>query len=259
MYVRLAFAVAAHLDPEILIVDEVLAVGDAEFQKRCLGKMRQISEQGGRTVLFVSHNMAAVSTLCTRAMLLTGGRVTADGTARSIVETYLSSSRRNGGETTTLHNAPGRRQGLFPHFTSMELLASDETVTSIFAPGAEIRIRIGLHIPNGLRSPKIGIGANNTRGERIFAVATYLSPTPISRVEEKSHVLVTFKLPALYPGQYMFDVSLSTEDGPFLDQVDDAVSFEILQDGYLGSSHPYFPEMGVVLVPSEWSARSVTA
>ena len=115
MYVRLAFAVAAHLEPEILIVDEVLAVGDAEFQKRCLGKMRQISEQGGRTVLFVSHNMAAVSTLCTRAMLLSGGRVAADGPARSIVETYLSSSRRSGGgECTTLHDAPGSQAGIVP-------------------------------------------------------------------------------------------------------------------------------------------------
>jgi hypothetical protein len=126
----------------------------------------------------------------------------------------------------------------------------------IFAPAA-IRIRISLHVPNGLRAPKIGIGANNTRGERVFAVATYLSETPISRVEETSHVVVGFKLPALYPGQYMFDLSLSTEDGPFLDQVDDAASFEILQDGYLGSSHPYFAEMGVVLVRGEWSATAV--
>ena len=259
MYVRLAFAVAAHLDPEILIVDEVLAVGDAEFQKRCLGKMRQISEQGGRTVLFVSHNMAAVSTLCTRALMLSGGRVFADGPARSIVEAYLSSGRRGGAESTLLHNAPGRRPGLFPHFTSMELLGRDGAVTSVFPPGEEIRIRIGLHVPNGLRAPKIGIGANNTRGERIFAVATYLSPTPISRVEENSQVLVTFKLPALFPGQYAFDVSLSTEDGPFLDQVDDAATFEVLQDGYLGSSHPYFSEMGIVLVPSAWSASPIAA
>jgi lipopolysaccharide transport system ATP-binding protein len=254
MYVRLAFAVAAHLDPEILIVDEVLAVGDAEFQKRCLGKMKEISEGGGRTVLFVSHNMAAVSTLCTRALLLSGGRLTADGSARSIVETYLASSKQSGGKSTALHVASGRRPGSFPHFTSMELLERDGIVTSVFSPGSEISIRIGLHIPNGLRAPKIGIGANNMRGERIFAVATYLSPTPISRVEDHSSILVTFKLPALYPGQYSFDASLSTEDGPFLDQVDDAATFEVIQDGYLGSSHPYFAEMGAVLVPSSWSA-----
>lgn len=88
MYVRLAFAVAAHLEPEILIVDEVLAVGDASFQKKCLGKMREVSGKGGRTVLFVSHNMTAVRSLCSRAILLRGGRVVADDSIESVVHTY---------------------------------------------------------------------------------------------------------------------------------------------------------------------------
>lgn len=88
MYVRLAFAVAAHLEPEILIVDEVLAVGDGEFQKKCLGKMQDISE-GGRTVLFVSHNMAAVNRLCQRALLLDSGRVKADGDRHTVTGMYM--------------------------------------------------------------------------------------------------------------------------------------------------------------------------
>jgi lipopolysaccharide transport system ATP-binding protein len=88
MYVRLAFAVAAHLEPEILVVDEVLAVGDTEFQKKCLGKMSEISG-GGRTVLFVSHNLAAIETLCTRAIYLANGRVIQEGTTSDVVATYL--------------------------------------------------------------------------------------------------------------------------------------------------------------------------
>ncbi len=88
MYVRLAFAVAAHLDPEILIVDEVLAVGDAEFQKKCLGKMREVAKGSGRTVLFVSHNMAAVESLCTRGLLLSAGSVSMQGTASEAVAAY---------------------------------------------------------------------------------------------------------------------------------------------------------------------------
>jgi lipopolysaccharide transport system ATP-binding protein len=88
MYVRLAFAVAAHLEPEILVVDEVLAVGDAEFQKKCLGKMSEVAG-GGRTVLFVSHNMAAVETLCSRSVHLAAGRVVGDGETTEIVEAYL--------------------------------------------------------------------------------------------------------------------------------------------------------------------------
>jgi len=90
MYVRLAFAVAAHLNPEILIVDEVLAVGDAQFQKKCLGKMKEVSEGEGRTVLFVSHNMAAVQNLCQRCVLLMDGRVSRDGTTAEVVPAYMA-------------------------------------------------------------------------------------------------------------------------------------------------------------------------
>src|SRR5205085_5711556 len=88
MYMRLAFAIAAHLEPDILIVDEVLAVGDAEFQKKCLGKMQDVAGHG-RTVLFVSHNMAAVESLCTRAVLLEQGRVAAQGATREVLRRYL--------------------------------------------------------------------------------------------------------------------------------------------------------------------------
>jgi lipopolysaccharide transport system ATP-binding protein len=90
MYTRLAFAVAANLEPEILIVDEVLAVGDAEFQKKCLGKMHEVSKQDGRTVLFVSHNMTAVQNLCTKAILLRGGQVANAGNTKDIINEYLS-------------------------------------------------------------------------------------------------------------------------------------------------------------------------
>ncbi|MFT3731942.1 MAG: ABC transporter ATP-binding protein [Hyphomicrobium sp.] len=91
MYVRLAFAVAAHLEPEILVVDEVLAVGDAEFQQKCLGKMKHVAGQG-RTVLFVSHNLAAVRSLCNRALLLAGGKVIGDGSVEAVARQYINSS-----------------------------------------------------------------------------------------------------------------------------------------------------------------------
>lgn len=92
MYVRLAFAVAAHLEPEILIVDEVLAVGDVQFQKKCLGKMQDVSKDEGRTVLFVSHNMDAIQRLCSQCVMLERGRVTAQGDTKSIVVRYLSNN-----------------------------------------------------------------------------------------------------------------------------------------------------------------------
>lgn len=92
MYVRLAFAVAAHLEPDILIVDEVLAVGDAEFQAKCLGKMKDVSERQGRTVLFVSHNMSAMRTLCSKGLYLRNGRIMDEGDINSVIEKYLSTS-----------------------------------------------------------------------------------------------------------------------------------------------------------------------
>ncbi|HEY6227053.1 MAG TPA: ABC transporter ATP-binding protein, partial [Verrucomicrobiae bacterium] len=96
MYVRLAFAVAAHLEPEILVIDEVLAVGDAQFQKKCLGKMQEVSRSHGRTIFFVSHNMGAVSQLCQRGLLLEAGRVALDGDAESVVARYLSGTSASG-------------------------------------------------------------------------------------------------------------------------------------------------------------------
>ncbi len=110
MYVRLAFAVAAHLEPEILIVDEVLAVGDAAFQKKCLGKMKSVSTDEGRTVLFVSHNMAAINSLCSRAILMEGGSITAMGPAPAVVRQYLRGADRTGDAGWLWHDpasAPG--------------------------------------------------------------------------------------------------------------------------------------------------------
>src|SRR5207248_6734902 len=105
MYVRLAFAVASHLEPEILIVDEVLAVGDAQFQQKCLGKMGQVS-RSGRTVLFVSHTMTAVKALCTRAVLLERGRAAADGGVDDVVNRYLSAGTDPAGTGVIPDDAP---------------------------------------------------------------------------------------------------------------------------------------------------------
>src|SRR5689334_23491071 len=103
MYMRLAFSVAAHLDPEILVVDEVLAVGDAVFQKKCLGRMRDISTEG-RTVLFVSHNMAAIRSLCSRSILLSGGRKVFDGAANECVDRYLADITKHAVNEVDLDN-----------------------------------------------------------------------------------------------------------------------------------------------------------
>ena len=164
MYVRLAFAVAAHLEPEILIVDEVLAVGDAEFQKKCMGKMQDVAS-GGRTVLFVSHNMAAVQTLCGRGILLDQGRLILDGKSSEAVKHYLdvTPSRNEGGVTQVLSKSITlagfeckpmvvQRHGPVHFQVVLEALA-DEVISDlallIQAPSGERAALIDLRSPSG--------------------------------------------------------------------------------------------------------------
>ncbi len=153
MYVRLAFAVAAHLEPEILIVDEVLAVGDAEFQAKCLGKMHTVSRDG-RTVLFVSHNMLAVQRLCTRALLLERGRLAASGDVADIVARHLS-----GGPLRDYSNAPSDE---VPRITAARLLtASPRTDRAL-------DVQVEWHLPSRVHCVKVGVGFNTLEGQRIF-------------------------------------------------------------------------------------------
>lgn len=164
MYVRLAFAVAAHLDPEILVVDEVLAVGDAEFQRKCLGKMHDAS-RGGRTVLFVSHNMAAVQALCGRGLLLDRGRVVFDGRAGDVVKRYLESdpAANPGAGAGSLSKslalarieagpAVVRRHDSLTFHVELDALADDvvsDLALLIHAPGGERAALIDLRSPDG--------------------------------------------------------------------------------------------------------------
>ncbi len=137
MYMRLAFAVAAHLEPEILIVDEVLAVGDAEFQKKCLGKMDEVSKREGRTVLLVSHNLAAVAALTHRAIVLESGRVVADGRTQDAISAYIS----NGGNSATYVRALDQSTNA-PHVSRAEVVTSEGNGIHQFGEPLEVKLWI---------------------------------------------------------------------------------------------------------------------
>jgi lipopolysaccharide transport system ATP-binding protein len=136
MYVRLAFSIAAHLEPEILIVDEVLAVGDIEFQRKCLGKMKEVSREGRRTILFVSHNMAAVTSLTTRGILLLHGRVARDGTPNEVITDYLDSGAVKNASPTL----PGK--GEHTRLISVKMLDRSGTPTASYRPGQPIFLNV---------------------------------------------------------------------------------------------------------------------
>jgi lipopolysaccharide transport system ATP-binding protein len=142
MYVRLAFAVAAHLEPEILLVDEVLAVGDAEFQRKCLGKIDEVSRQEGRTVLLVSHNMAAIAEMANRALLLDAGSIVVDGSVTEAVSTYLARGARK-----TTYMRPSEPQINTPHIARAEVLTSDPNAVHRFGESLEIKFWIRHPVP----------------------------------------------------------------------------------------------------------------
>jgi lipopolysaccharide transport system ATP-binding protein len=158
MYVRLAFAVAAHLNAEVLIVDEVLAVGDAEFQRKCLGKMKEASSQSGKTVIFVSHNMQAVNNLCTRAIWLDKGTIVADGSSQSVIHHYLSAHKKKiwKQEWNSLEHAPGNAYikmlsvELVPHLTDPMAPIDIRTAITIrfrfYNFQKNIRLAAGVHL-----------------------------------------------------------------------------------------------------------------
>jgi lipopolysaccharide transport system ATP-binding protein len=142
MYVRLAFAVAAHLEPEILIVDEVLAVGDHEFQKKCLGKMQDVASREGRTVLFVSHNMAAISEMATRAVLLNAGQIEIDGEVSRAISIYLS----RGASHPVYERGPDQTNKR-PHVSRAEVITSDANGIHRFGKALEVKFWIRHPVP----------------------------------------------------------------------------------------------------------------
>ena len=143
MYVRLAFAVASHMEPEILLVDEVLAVGDAAFQKKCLGKMDEVS-RSGRTVLFVSHNMATIINLCTKALVLERGRLIFDGPCEEGVGLYVKGCNASSASEVGLLDHPNRRVGSTPILGRVRLLDADCSLADQFPCGDPILIELEL-------------------------------------------------------------------------------------------------------------------
>src|SRR5438094_19426 len=162
MYVRLAFAVAAHLEPEILIVDEVLAVGDAEFQKKCLGKMDEVSRREGRTVLFVSHNMGVVNSLCPTAILLDRGAIRLRGPAREVVSEYLSRQMSSHEQVIRLANLRRTNQDDRLRLDSVEWVSGLP-----LRHGEPVRARIRFTTRASVSAVSIGIGYSNLEGMRL--------------------------------------------------------------------------------------------
>lgn len=251
MYVRLAFAVAAHLEPEILVIDEVLAVGDAEFQKKCLGKMEEVS-RGGRTVLFVSHQTGAVAGLCNRAMLLDQGQLVEIGSSRDVIARYLgqfSENLENGFERRPAEatkeiaivraqtlNESGEPAGLFTH-TEAITLAIVCKVNS-WVSGAEIRFVV-----------------RDFAGRTVFTTDTSLAPLG-SDLSKGTYFEARARIPShfLRPQKYVFTLATFVPDLVIIDLVPDALAMSVVDGGSKYAKSEGL-DYGCVFADCDWSLR----
>ena len=224
MYVRLAFAVAAHLEPEILIIDEVLAVGDAEFQRKCLGKMSEVTRKDGRTILFVSHNMAAVRALCSKCLLLDKGRVIAFGQSDAVIEQYLT----NDATTDTLVRPLIRPPGAPIWMTSARICA-DGTPTSAIPLGADITVEIQFAADPPIAEPKIGVVFSGADGIRVVGTNNRYQPSgAFSEPCSQGAILCKFGQLPLMPGSYTVSLWLGDQQGD-QHEMANALSFMVVQ------------------------------
>lgn len=214
MYVRLAFAVAAHLEPEILVVDEVLAVGDTRFQKKCLGKMEEVGKEG-RTVLFVSHNMSAIQNLCTRCVVLDNGKLLVDQLPAKAIQRYL--------EESICSTSYVRSGGLMdkPTIVSAQLKMIDEEVDIKVRLDIEIQsnsamqVSLDLRLTDGIGSP-VGYGSLGN-----------LNDNDLVKLDKGStEIMMTFPIRDLASGTYYISLDIGNPDVELYDKVDNCLSFE---------------------------------
>jgi lipopolysaccharide transport system ATP-binding protein len=253
MYVRLAFAIAAHLEPEILVVDEVLAVGDAGFQKKCLGKMGQVAREG-RTVLFVSHNMAAVQNLCQKALLLLQGQIHSCGETEKIINNYQQQNSESITCTTNLTSHTGRRQGSETILRELRIFTNGNESTTI-KMGGNLRIETSFVRNSEIRNMRFGIAIENNVGQRLVSLSPSLQAPQLIK-DSMNQGTITCNIPRirLLPGLYYITIIIGSGSAD-LDRIDQAVpiiieSSDVFQTGYAPES-----AHGVFYQESEWKVR----
>jgi lipopolysaccharide transport system ATP-binding protein len=232
MYVRLAFAVAAHLDPEILIVDEVLAVGDAEFQKKSLGKMSDVAS-GGRTVLFVSHNLAAVDHLCARSLALQSGKIIAEGETHEIISIYRNSVHQEQG--VPLEQRIDRQGNGKLRFIGVQIYRDDGQ--EIFAPccGDPAIIALVMKATTPVKNVQIDFCIDNHLGNRIVWLSNQTNPGPLLAFAcGKNRALFRIPRLPLVPGVYFYTLFCSV-NGEIIDWVQQAGTFEVGVGDFFGN------------------------
>jgi lipopolysaccharide transport system ATP-binding protein len=236
MYVRLAFAVAAHLEPEILIVDEVLAVGDVDFQKKCIGKMKDVAN-AGRTVLFVSHNMEAVKNLCSRALLMEHGTIVSEGSPSQVIETYLNNrNKADWGHTYSELEAPGNE---FTRLKSIELkpIREDGKPMITVKSSLEINISFWNYVEDLVANLSLHLYA--ATGECVFNVITQLPPPTLGVGLHHARCVIPKEL--LNTGFFYISFMVVKDTAKPLYFFEEVITFEVEEERVLTNWHDKWP------------------
>jgi len=253
MYVRLAFAVAAHLESEILIVDEVLAVGDAEFQKKCLGKMGDVSKGEGRTILFVSHNMTAINSLCRKVIYLRNGSIVEMGETEKIIHKYASTETDLITENSWLIDKKGDEVA---RLLKARLVDKNHQTVNIVFMHQEVGIEFEYEVTKSGYQPLPNVHLHNIKGDFIFVS----SESTHEKFLERGRYLTTMWIPPnlLNDGRYLVGIALSTlvpEKIHFYEQ--EALIFDIVEDMELRDSEYRGSMPGVIRPKLEWQTNKI--
>lgn len=251
MYVRLAFAVAAQLEPEILLVDEVLAVGDAAFQKKCLGKIESVAK-GGRTVLFVSHSMAAIARLCERVILLEGGRLKLSGSTAEVLASYLSAGAAS--DWINPSDSPG---GAEFRVKSARILSIDDEPAAVIQFQNALQVEILYEVKNTIVDLSvICVVADSPGGTVWSAWDTDATDWRGGYATEPGRYLSKCRIPGgvLKPGRYQISIGARSEEHKF-DYHENVLTFDISQVGY----HLNPGRSGLIIPPVAWERKRLDA
>jgi lipopolysaccharide transport system ATP-binding protein len=250
MYLRLAFAVAAHLEPEILLVDEVLAVGDLSFQKKCTGKMGEVGRQG-RTVLFVSHNMAAIRQLCRSAYLLSGGRIVAQGRTEDVINTYLASALQ--GSASDLACITDRKGEGNIRFKYLRIEDGNGVETGTLSCGQSARIVIGLSSAKAYPKIRVWISIVDTYDTRVMHLDSHLVGDPLPELEANGELVCEIPRVALAPGRYRVNLWLQSL-AVIQDSITDCATLDVIDGNFFGTGRHMVDGRQVALMDYRWHA-----
>jgi lipopolysaccharide transport system ATP-binding protein len=250
MYVRLAFAVAAHLEPEILLVDEVLAVGDAKFQKKCINKLQENSDQG-KTVLFVSHNMGALESLCQRAIWLDKGILVKNGPVTEVISAYLQTLQEIKSCKVDLSNHENRLPGMFQIIKSASIYNKKNEFVDTFMQGETLLLQIeydSSQFQDQISLLGAGFILRSLSGVRVGGFNTYMASFPTHSMPVKGSVVFTLNEPILTPGEYSLTISFGSHQNHLIDKVESAIGFTVLPKDIYKTGYLLQAEDGVVAI-----------